>query len=116
MIARRHDGPDTALIRTPRRRGWIRTRSTGGVPADRLGVKRNQQISLVANPGFWGGKPGYDRLLIRHMSESAAASGAEVMAMSMSLQLIPEQVATLEGRPDISIVRYTSLDYLYGRG
>ena len=106
------DGPDTADkdTATP----WLDQNSVGSGAFRLIGWQRNQQISLVANPGFWGGKPGYDRLLIRHMSESAA----QLLALKhgdvdVAFNLIPEQVATLKDDPDISIVRYTSLDYLY---
>jgi peptide/nickel transport system substrate-binding protein len=106
------DGPDTADkdTATP----WLDQNSVGSGAFRLIGWQRNQQISLVANPGFWAGKPGYDRLLIRHMSESAA----QLLALKhgdvdVAFNLIPEQVATLKDDPDISIVRYTSLDYLY---
>jgi peptide/nickel transport system substrate-binding protein len=106
------DGPETADkdTATP----WLDQNSVGSGAFTLTGWQRNQQISLVANPGHYAGKPGYDRVLIRHMSESAT----QLLALQhgdvdVAFNIIPEQIATLKGNPDISVVRYTSLDYLY---
>jgi peptide/nickel transport system substrate-binding protein len=106
------DGPETADKDTAT--AWLDQNSVGTGAFKLTGWQRNQQISLVANPLHYKGKPGYDRVLIRHMSESAT----QLLALQhgdvdVAFNLIPEQIETLKGNPDFNIVRVTSLDYLY---
>src|SRR5258707_11135061 len=75
---------------------WLNENSAGTGPYRLTGWQRNQQIQMVANPNYWGGKPGFERVLIRHMSESAA----QLLALKrgdidVAFNLIPEQVATI---------------------
>ncbi len=93
---------------------WLNDNSCGAGPYRLTGWQRNQQIQMVANPNYWGGKPGYDRVLIRHMSESAAQLLAIKRGdIDVAFNLIPEQVATLKDDKDITIAGATSLDFIY---
>ncbi len=93
---------------------WLNDNSIGTGPYQHTGWQRNQQIQMVANPNYWGGKPGFERVLIRHMSESAA----QLLALKrgdidVAFNLIPEQIATLKGDADIEVKGATSLDFIY---
>ncbi|HEY0420307.1 MAG TPA: ABC transporter substrate-binding protein, partial [Acetobacteraceae bacterium] len=94
--------------------GWLDTNSCGTGPYRLTGWQRNQQIQMVRNPHYHGGMPGYERVLIRHMSESAA----QLLALKrgdidVAFNLIPEQIATLKDDPGINVMGATSLDFIY---
>jgi peptide/nickel transport system substrate-binding protein len=93
---------------------WLNQNSAGSGPYRLTGWQRNQQIQMVRNPHHWRGTPGYERVLIRHMSESAA----QLLALQrgdvdVAFNLIPEQIATLKGDPNIDVIGMTSLDFIY---
>ena len=93
---------------------WLNSNSAGTGPYRLTGWQRNQQIQMVRNPHYWNGAPGYERVLIRHMSESAA----QLLALQrgdidIAFNLIPEQVATVKADPNLAIMAATSLDFIY---
>jgi peptide/nickel transport system substrate-binding protein len=93
---------------------WLNENSCGSGAYRLTGWQRNQQIQMVANPNYHGGKPGYERVLIRHMSESAAQLLAlERGDIDIAFNLIPEQIAALKTNKDIEVVGATSLDFIY---
>lgn len=93
---------------------WLNENSAGTGPYRLTGWQRNQQIQMVKNPHYWKGAPGYDRVLIRHMSESAAQLLAIQRGdVDVAFNLIPEQIATLKGDPNITVAGMTSLDFIY---
>ena len=70
---------------------WLNENSAGTGPYRLTGWQRNQQIQMVKNPNYWKGTPGYDRVLIRHMSESAAQLLAIQRGdVDVAFNLIPE--------------------------
>ena len=96
------------MRRTPRRRTrrptWLNENSAGTGPYRLTGWQRNQQIQMVKNPNYWKGTPGYERVLIRHMSESAAQLLAIQRGdVDVAFNLIPEQIATLKDDPNITV-------------
>ena len=93
---------------------WLNGNSAGSGPYSLTAWERNQQIQLVRNANYRGEKPGYERVVIRHMSESAA----QLLALKrgdidIAFNLIPEQIATLKGDPQIDIIGTPSLDFIY---
>ena len=93
---------------------WLNGNSGGSGPWNFTAWERNQQIQLARNPNYRGEKPGYERVVIRHMSESAA----QLLALKrgdidIAFNLIPEQIATLKGDPQIEIIGTPSLDFIY---
>ena len=111
-----HGGTDVDTADKDTATAWLDQNSVGSGAFRLSGWQRNQSISLVRNPHYWNwaGAPGYERVLIRQMSESAA----QLLALKrgdvdVAFNLIPEQVATLKDDPGIGIVRNQSLDYLY---
>ena len=51
---------------------WLNQNSAGTGPYQLTGWVRNSQIQLVANPNYWGGKPAFQRIVIRHFEDGAA--------------------------------------------
>lgn len=93
---------------------WLNSNSAGAGPYRLVGWQRNQQIQMVRNPHYWRGTPGYERVLIRHMSESAAQLLAIQRGdLDVAFNLIPEQIATLRNDPNIQIMGTPSLDFIY---
>ena len=93
---------------------WLNSNSAGSAPWTFTAWERNQQIQLARNANYRGEKPGYERIVIRHMSESAA----QLLALKrgdidIAFNLIPEQIATLRGDPQIEIIGTPSLDFIY---
>lgn len=93
---------------------WLNTNSAGSGPYIMQQWERNQQIQLGRNNNYWGAKPGFERVVIRHMSESAA----QLLALKrgdidVAFNLIPEQIDSLKGDPQIDIIRTPSLDFIY---
>jgi len=93
---------------------WLNNNSAGAGPYKLTGWQRNQQIQMVRNTNYYRGTPGYERVLIRHMSESAAQLLAIQRGdLDVAFNLIPEQLATLKGNPDIDVKGAISLDFIY---
>jgi peptide/nickel transport system substrate-binding protein len=93
---------------------WLNGHSGGSGPFSFTAWERNQQIQLARNANYRGDKPGYERVVIRHMSESAA----QLLALKrgdidIAFNLIPEQIATLKGDPQIDVIGTPSLDFIY---
>jgi peptide/nickel transport system substrate-binding protein len=69
---------------------------------------------LMANANSWRGKPGYQRIVIRHIPES----GAQLLAIQrgdadVAFNLTPEQIKSLANDKDIKIERTMSQDWTY---
>jgi len=99
---------------TDKATAWLNENSAGAGAYRLAGWQRNVQIQLVRNPHFWKGMPGFERIMIRHMSESAAQLLAVQRGdIDAAFNLIPEQVATLKGQPGLRTERMVSLDFVY---
>lgn len=93
---------------------WLNQNSAGTGPYRLVRWERNQQIQLVRNPNHWRGAPAYERVVIRHFSDSAAQLLAVRRGdIQAAFNLIPEQVATLKDERDIRTERLPSLDFVY---
>ena len=93
---------------------WLNQHSAGTGAYTLAGWVRNAQIQLRRNPYDWRGMPGFERVVIRHLSDSAA----QLLAIrrgdiDVACNLIPEQIATLKDDPQIRVERLTSLDFVY---
>lgn len=103
-------GADTADKATD----WLNTHSVGTGPYQLTNWVRNSEIDLQRNPNYWRDPAPFERVIIRHIGDSAA----QLLALQRgdvdaALNLTPEQLDTLKGQPNIKIVSGTSLDYVY---
>src|SRR5215207_8891068 len=85
---------------------WL-NESSAGAGAYRL-------ARWVRNEHYWRGKPAFERVVIRHMGDSAA----QLLAIrrgdiDIAFNLIPEQVATLKGDANVRLEQLASLDFVY---
>jgi peptide/nickel transport system substrate-binding protein len=68
----------------------------------------------VRNEHYWGGKPPYERIIIRHISDGAAQLLAVRRGdIDAAFNLIPEQIATLKDEKNVRVAPLTSLDFVY---
>jgi peptide/nickel transport system substrate-binding protein len=93
---------------------WLDQNSAGTGPYTLVSWTRNSEINLVRNENYWQGQPPFDRVIIRHIGDSAA----QVLALQagdihIALNLTPEQIDSLSSDPNVNIVEHTSLDYMY---
>lgn len=93
---------------------WLNQNSVGTGPYKLVGWERGAQIQLVANPTYWGGKPPYQRVVIRHFEDSAA----QLLSLrrgdiDAAFNLLPEQLTTLKDDKDLWIKEHDSLDFIY---
>ncbi len=106
------DAPDAK--ETDKATDWLNNNSAGTGPYRMVGWQRNQQIQMARNPNYWNGTPGYERVLIRHMSESAAQLLAIQRGdIDVAFNLLPEQLETLKDSPTVEVKGATSLDFIY---
>ena len=110
-----HGGADAENARDADKAGpWLDMNSAGTGAFRLVGWQRNEVAQMVRNPKFWAGAPGFERVVIRHMSESAQQLVALQRGdIDVAFNLIPEQIATLKDDPGVTIVRETSLDFMY---
>jgi len=93
---------------------WLNDNSAGTGAYKLVKWERNAQIQLVRNEHYWRGKLPFERVIIRHIGDSAA----QLLAIrrgdvDIAFNLIPEQVATLLGDPKVRLESLTSLDFVY---
>lgn len=93
---------------------WLNQHSAGTGAYVLSSWARNQQIQLAANPHSWRGPPAYQRIVIRHIPDSAAQLLAVQRGdIDAAFNLIPEQIATVKSDAGVRIERLTSLDFVY---
>ncbi|MCR0982673.1 ABC transporter substrate-binding protein [Roseomonas populi] len=93
---------------------WLNSNSAGTGPYRLVRWERNGQILLQRNPNHWRGAPAFERVVIRHLSDSAAQLLAVRRGdVHAAFNLIPEQIATLRGDPNLRVDRLPSLDHVY---
>jgi peptide/nickel transport system substrate-binding protein len=93
---------------------WINGNSCGTGAYRIAAWERNQQIQLVRNDHYWGGKPPFERIVIRHISDGAAQLLAVRRGdIDAAFNLIPEQIAALKSEPSVRLAPLASLDFVY---
>ena len=93
---------------------WLNQNSAGTGPYRLTQWVRNSQIQLVANPNYWGGKPAFQRIVIRHFEDgSAQLLSLRRGDIDAAFNLLPEQVTSLKSDSNVWIARHISLDFVY---
>ncbi|MGI4945609.1 MAG: ABC transporter substrate-binding protein [Janthinobacterium lividum] len=93
---------------------WLNAHSAGTGAYAVTAWARNSQIQFVRNPASWRGTPAYARIVIRHISDSAAQLLAVQRGdVDVAFNLIPEQISSLRADPKIRIEKLTSFDFVY---
>jgi len=93
---------------------WLNGKSAGTGAYQLAAWERNAQIQLVRNEHYWGGKPAYERIVIRHISDGAAQLLAVRRGdIDAAFNLIPEQIKSLKDDKDVRLDPLNSLDFVY---
>ena len=114
-LMEQHGGDgSTAAKQNDKASTWLNDNSAGTGAYRLVRWERNSQIQLVRNDYYWRGKLPFERVIIRHIGDSAA----QLLAIrrgdiDIAFNLIPEQVATLKGEPKLRLESLTSLDFVY---
>jgi peptide/nickel transport system substrate-binding protein len=83
---------------------FLNDASAGSGPYVLESWERNAQITMGANPAYWGSAPAIKRVIFRNEPELAnLQSAVETGDADIVQGLGPEQLAVLEGNPDITI-------------
>jgi peptide/nickel transport system substrate-binding protein len=93
---------------------WLNGNSAGSGPFRLVRWERNSQIMLQRNPNYWGTPSPFERVVIRHLSDSAAQLLAVRRGdVHAAFNLIPEHIAALQSEPTVKIDKLPSLDHVY---
>lgn len=93
---------------------FLNSKSAGTGAYQIAAWERNAQIQLVRNDHYWAGKPPYERIVIRHISDGAAQLLAVRRGdIDAAFNLIPEQIKSLQGDKDVRLDPLKSLDFVY---
>ena len=93
---------------------WLNSNSCGTGAYRIAAWERNQQIQLVRNEHYWGGKPPFERIVIRHISDGAAQMLAIKRGdIDAAFNLIPDQLASLKSEASVRLAPLSSLDFVY---
>jgi peptide/nickel transport system substrate-binding protein len=93
---------------------WLDGHSCGCGAYTLTAWKRDVQIQFVRNPHYWRGTPAFERIIIRHIPDSAAQLLAvERGDIDVAFNLLPEQIGGMKGKSDIRIEALPSLDFVY---
>ena len=103
-----------AARETDRATDWLNGNSAGTGAFRLMRWERNNQILLQRNPNYWGEASPFERVVIRHLSDSAAQLLAVRRGdVQAAFNLIPEQITTLRSEPAVRVERMPSLDFVY---
>jgi len=93
---------------------WLDQTSAGTGPYRITRWERKGVIELARNPNYWRGPVAFERVVIRHLPETSVQQLAvEKGDIDLAFNLNPEQIETVAKNPDVTIVRKSSLDYMY---
>ncbi|MGH6918028.1 MAG: ABC transporter substrate-binding protein, partial [Geminicoccaceae bacterium] len=83
---------------------WLRTASAGSGPFKLRSWKPNESLMIEANPDYWGGAPGFERVVTRHIPEPATqALLLQKGDVDIARNLDADQIESLRDTPDISV-------------
>ena len=83
---------------------WLKSNSAGSGAFSLKTWKANELVTLDANKSYRHGKPGVDRVILRHVSEpSSQRLLLEKGDIDMARNLTPDQVKGIMGNSDIAI-------------
>jgi peptide/nickel transport system substrate-binding protein len=94
--------------------GYLDQRSVGTGPYMLTKWSRSTEIELVRNPTYWRQPAAFERVLIRHIPDSAT----QVLQLKRgdidaALNLTFDQVTAFRGTAGISVAKGQSLDFMY---
>ena len=93
---------------------WLNSNSAGAGAYKLVAWERNAQIQFVRNDNYWRGRPPFERVIIRHIGDSAAQLlSIRRGDIDIAFNLIPEQISTIKSDANLRLEALTSLDFVY---
>ncbi|MBX5465350.1 MAG: ABC transporter substrate-binding protein, partial [Clostridia bacterium] len=93
---------------------WLNGHSAGSGPYILTGWQREAQITLEANPNYYGEKPAMKTVLIKHMPETTnQLTALQRGDIDIAHNLSPDQLRSLEGARDVQVVDGLNLGLVY---
>lgn len=93
---------------------WLNDHSAGSGPYVLDTWERNVQVSLNANPNYWGEAPLMQRVILQNVPEPANLQAMiETGDADIAQDLGPEQAIALEGNPDLQLIKAASTQLVY---
>jgi len=93
---------------------WLNDHSAGSGPYVISSWQRNTNITLDANPNYWGTAPLIQRVIMQNETENANLQASiETGDADIVQDLGPEQAKALEGNADVSLVKAESTLLVY---
>lgn len=90
---------------------WLKTNAAGSGAYTLMGWKPNESVTLKSNPGYYRGAPEMERVIIRHVQESASQRLLlERGDIDVARNLNPEDISGVMGEDGLKVV-----DELKGR-
>jgi len=93
---------------------WFQSHSAGSGPYILQSFTSGSQVTMVANPHYWGPKPYFTRIVFKQTT--TAASQAQLLQSgeaNIAMQLNPVTAKSLEGQQGISIKTIPSFNVLW---
>ena len=93
---------------------WLNNNSAGTGPYHMVGWERNVSVTMQKNPHYWGPAPAFERVVVRHIADGAAQLLAVRRGdVDIAMNLSAEQLDSLKGNADVSVIQGASTDTLY---
>ncbi|WP_022704818.1 ABC transporter substrate-binding protein [Pseudorhodobacter ferrugineus] len=84
--------------------GWLNTNTAGSGAYSLVSWKPNESVTLQAFPGYYGGAPTMERVIVRHVAESASQRLLlEAGDIDVARNLNPEDVAGVRNAPGVKV-------------
>lgn len=83
---------------------WLNTNSAGSGPYSLVAWKPNESVTLQAFPGYYGGAPALERVIVRHVAESASQRLLlEAGDIDVARNLNPEDIAGIRDASGVKV-------------
>jgi peptide/nickel transport system substrate-binding protein len=83
---------------------WLNTNSAGSGPYSLVAWKPNESVTLQAFPGYYGGAPAMERVIVRHVAESASQRLLlEAGDIDVARNLNPEDIAGIRDASGVKV-------------
>lgn len=93
---------------------WLNDNSVGSGPYVLDSWERSAQVTINANPNYWGEAPAMKRVILQNVSELANLQAMiETGDADIVQDLGAEQAAALEGNPDVELIKADLTQLVY---
>ncbi len=110
-----HGGTDADNAKTvDKATSWLNEQSAGQGPYRLTLFRKNEQAVLERNPGYWGSKPYFGKIVFIHVKEGTTQRQmAERGEADVAQDFDPDIVAKITPGPNIKIVEGLSMNQVY---